>query len=101
MSTTLPAGYRAGPEPFGRWAALATPPATPRYVLLPNRGTTELENELTHSKERTGTFSNRGEMPVPRALLRKSLITGHLSLPFANRYYKILEVSENKHDDLS
>ncbi len=88
-------------RPFGRWAALAIPPAAPCYVLLPNHGNPELENELTHSKEGTGSFSNRGRMPAPCALLHKLLITDQLSLRFANRYYKILEVSENKDDDLS
>ncbi len=91
---------RAG-RPFGRWAALAIPPTIPYHLLLANRGNPELENELTHSKEGMGSFPNRGRMSVPRALLHKSLITGQWSLRFANRYYKILEVSENKDDDLS
>jgi hypothetical protein len=93
MSTALLAGPILHP--------LAIRAADPCYVLLPNRGNPELENQLTRSKETTATFSNRGRMPVPRALLRKLLITGQLSLRFANRYYKILEVSENKDDDLS
>jgi hypothetical protein len=75
--------------------------AIPCHPLLPNRGDPELETQLTHSKETTGTFSNRGRMPVPCALLRKSLITDQLSPRFANRHYKILEVSENKDDDPS
>ena len=88
------------PEPFGRRAALAIRAAAPRYLLLPNRGIPELENQLSHSKQTTATFSNRGRIPAPRALLLKSSIAGQSSLLFANRYNQILEAAENKDDDL-